>query len=350
MYWSALRDPKRIPHLISVLFSFLHTLISLRLRRSFVDRRAPVAIALMDRLGDVVSVEPVARRARELFPDAPILWFTSAPYAEVVAAYPSVDRVVVVRCLTEWMLLWSAVSFEAVLDLHFNGTYCQSCVISLEKAGTAARITGDRHYHYGNQLTTRCLCAGLPPIALGPRLVPGKTARHKVDALHLPAEYVVFHCTASDHSREWSDENWPKLAAFAVGELAVDVVEIGLSPRAVRTDGPRRRSLCGQLSVMETAEVIRRARLFIGIDSGPAHLANATGTRGVVLMGHFRDHERYMPYSGEYETGALCDFLWAEGPVASLPLAPVQAAVRRRLAAPDPIADHAEPAVSTPGT
>lgn len=345
MYWSARRDPRRIRHLISVLFSFLRTAMSLRLRRAFFDRRTPVAIALMDRLGDVVSVEPIARRARELFPDAPILWFTSAPYAEVVAAYPTVDRVVVVRCLTEWMLLWSTVSFQAVLDLHFNGTYCPTCVISLEKAGTAGEITGERHLHYGNLLLTRCRCAGLSPVAMVPQLVPGVTARQKVDALHLPASYVVVHCAASDASREWGDENWQELGEYVAGNLAMDVVEIGLLPRAVRTGGRRRRSLCGQLSVMETAEVIRRARLFIGIDSGPAHLANATGTRGVLLMGHFRDHERYMPYSGDYETGALCDFLWAEGPVASLPVAPVLATLERRLAPLGPGSGRVEPAV-----
>lgn len=348
MYWSAAGDLKRLPHLIGILLGFSRNWTRLWLRRRFVDRRPPVAIALMDRLGDIVSVEPVARYARERFPDAPILWFTSVPYAEVVAAYPTVDRVVVVRCLTEWMLLRSTGVFQAVLDLHFNGTYCLDCVISVAKGGAAAQITGDRHYHFGNQLATRCLCAGISPIAQGPRLMPAAKASNKVDTLNLPAAYVVIHCAASERPREWTDANWSSLTDFVAGQLGMNVVEIGLSPRAIQEDGPRRRNLCGQLSVMETAEVIRRARMFVGIDSGPAHLANAVGTPGVVLLGHFRDHERYMPYSGGYETGALCDLLWADGPVASLSLASVVAAVERRLAAPNPAAAEVEPAIDVP--
>ena len=348
MYWSAAGDPRRLPHLVGILLGFARNWTRLWLQRRFVERRLPVAIALMDRLGDIVSVEPVARYARERFPDAPILWFTTAPYAEVVAAFPTIDRVVVVRCMTEWLLLWSAGMFQAVLDLHFTGTYCLDCVISVTKGGPAASITGDRHYHFGNQLATRCRCAGLSPIMQGPRLVPGAAVRTKVDTLDLPAAYAVIHCAASERVREWTDANWSRLTDFVACQLGVDVIEIGLSPRAVKTEGPRRRSLCGQLSVMETAEVIRRARLFVGIDSGPAHLANAVGTMGVVLLGHFRDHERYMPYSGGYETGALCDLLWADGPVASLPLAQVVAAVGRRLARPNPAAAQAEKAIGGP--
>ena len=338
IYWSSGRKWQRIPHLISVLGSFARNWLILWFRRHFVDRRPPVAIALMDRLGDIVSVEPVGRYARERYPDAPILWFTTAPYASLLSGFRAVDRVVTVRCLTEWMLLWRTGPFRAVLDLHFSGVYCLDCVISFPKPGAAGAITAETHLDYGNLLATRCVCAGIPPITQGPELSPDADTRRKVDELDLPDGFVVIHCAASDVSREWRDENWLGLVDFVADRLGREVVEVGLLPRAVRASGERRRNLCGQLSPVETAEVIRRARLFIGIESGPAHLANAVGTRGIILLGRFRGLERYMVYSGAFETGERARLLWAEGPTCSLPFETVLAAVSRELGAPDGIA------------
>ena len=84
---------------------------------------------------------------------------------------------------------------------------------------------------------------------------------------------------------------------------------------------------------METAEVIRRADLFIGIDSGPAHLANAVGTPGVILLGAYGGFRSYLPYSGGYATGMAADIIRADGPAADVPAAAVYDAAMRRLSA-----------------
>ncbi len=321
VYWSAGRDRRRIPHLAKIFLSFARHWTLLRMQR-----QAPVAIALMDRLGDIVSVEPVARYAKSRYPGRPIFWFTSLPYAELPTAFSAVDRVVAVQCLTEWALLRSTSSFAEVIDLHFSGVYCLKCVISFEKTKNVAFITADSHYHYGNQLTARCRCAGIPPLTDGPALALN------VNEPRIPPEpFVVIHCEASDPKRNWRDESWRELVDLIADEMTVTVVEIGSSPRVIKEDRERRRNLCGTLPILATAEVIRQSALYIGIDSGPAHLANAVRTHGIILLGHFRDHERYMPYSGPYETGELADLLWADGPVSDLPLAPVIEAVKRRL-------------------
>ena len=55
------------------------------------------------------------------------------------------------------------------------------------------------------------------------------------------------------------------------------------------------------------------------------------GARGILLLGHFRDHIRYMPFSGSYQTGEGCEILWANGAVSELRLEDVVAAISRRL-------------------
>ena len=61
--------------------------------------------------------------------------------------------------------------------------------------------------------------------------------------------------------------------------------------------------MCGKLSLIETAEVINRAQIFIGIDSGPAHMANAMKVKSIILLGKYREITNYMPFSGNFANG-----------------------------------------------
>ena len=65
--------------------------------------------------------------------------------------------------------------------------------------------------------------------------------------------------------------------------------------------------------MLETAEIIKRAEYFIGIDSGPAHFANAVGTYGFLLFGKLGEFENYMPYSGKYQDKSNVKFIIKEG-------------------------------------
>ena len=113
------------------------------------------------------------------------------------------------------------------------------------------------------------------------------------------------------------------------------ILEVGAAPVITGFDGDVFRSLSGRLSLLETAEVIRRAVLFVGVDSGPAHLANAVGTAGVILLGRLGEFQRYLPYSGGYADGSNAELLYASGPAAELSVDSVMAALLRRLAAKD---------------
>ena len=63
------------------------------------------------------------------------------------------------------------------------------------------------------------------------------------------------------------------------------VVELGLRSPLGRDDDENYRNLCGQTGIAESAEIIRRAAFYIGIDSGPADLANAVKIRNLSYWG-----------------------------------------------------------------
>lgn len=298
-----------------------------------VRGRGPlVAIALIEHMGDIVAAEPIARYVRAMHPRAYVVWIVRPSYAEIPRSYPEIDQAICIGCLTVWMLLRKSRVFPDVFDLHISGRTCSVCEFPLLKVEGDPRISLENYFDYGNLLTVQCAVSGLPRIDDGPKIQVPKSTRQSCSALELPSRYIVLHCQSNEAVRDWDASKWTELCANVVRECKIDIVEVGLRPLLADVRLNRYRSLCGGLSILETAHVIKGAKLFIGVDSGPAHLANAVGTPGVVLLGSYRKFSTYMPFGGYYATGGA-DLLRAEGPVRNLPVEIVRSSVVRRITA-----------------
>lgn len=301
-------------------------------------RRPVVMIGLVEHLGDIVAAEPVARHLRRELPDALLVWPTRAAFRELAACHPAVDLTLDVGCLTEWMRIAHRVGFDRVVDLHLEGRSCAVCWWGHERVDGDRTVTVQNYYDHGSLLPVFARAAGLPPLHDAPRLHLDTAVHRRVDgilrAAGVPERFVVVHCTSNQEARDWRRECWPALAARLHDDLGVHVVEVGLAP-VIPPGTAGVTSLCGALRVLETAEVVRRARVFVGIDSGPAHLANAAGTPGVVLLGRYRTYARYMPYTGGYADGETADVLQHDGPAADIPVETVLDRVARRLTLAD---------------
>jgi ADP-heptose:LPS heptosyltransferase len=101
---------------------------------------------------------------------------------------------------------------------------------------------------------------------------------------------AVVHPFVGWAPRAWPWKRWRKICAQMHKELDLQVCLIGgpedaaaLAPRG--PDGFSASDFVGELSLGELAALCQRAVLFVGNDSGPAHLAAAAGTRCVVLYG-----------------------------------------------------------------
>lgn len=277
-----------------------------------------IVVGMVEHLGDIVATEPVARHLRQQHPSAHLVWAVRGAYRELIEHHPCVDEVMTVRCLTEWIHLLSIGPrlFDRVVDLHVPQRFCELCNIRLRKPVTGAPIDVTNYYDHGCLLEIACKVAGLPVLAEGPRLVVPPDVVTAVDAIELPPRYVVIHATSNQDVRDWDTAKWRELSQRVVQQLGLPVVEVGLRPVLAAAGTAGCVDLCGRLSILQTAEVIRRAAVFVGIDSGPAHLANAVGTYGVILLGHYRSYRRYMPYSGAYGDGSNAHVIYGDGPAA----------------------------------
>lgn len=297
-----------------------------------------VWIGLTEHLGDIVACGPIASYLKECYPGAIVVWVTQGAYLEVATSTPDVDRVIVVECLRQWVS-WrdEAGKGVVIVDLHVSRKRCSHCGYKLKKSSGNLRINRYNYGYYGSLLSAFSQAAGLPALANGPRLVVGRHIEERIAAVGLPTRFMVIHRSGGGRGaeKEWGWGQWRALASAVYNESGIETVEIGAEgDKAVcppLCPGTPLHDLRGRLTIMEAAAVIRKALLFVGIDSGPSHLANAVGTPGILLLGELPPFGAFMPFSGGY-AGLNATRIYHRSLVRQIPYERVYEAVLRRLA------------------
>lgn len=325
-------------HTGKVILSVLGHFFRLLWIRTFIVRRARrthlVAVALIEHLGDIVACEPIARRVREEHPDGYILWFVREQYRELIVDNPSIDAAFVVHCLTEKEILFHSGLLTIAIDLHFPERHCALCPESWVRRAhthTPGSVGLSNFYTFGSILRSVALFSGVMPSDELPRVYIAESAKEAVNALRLPPLFAVLHCSSNTTEKDWPRDKWEDLARQIAAEHGCDIVEVGLQPTLNKSNLASYTNAAGTVSILETAEVIRRGKIFIGVDSGPAHLANAVGTYGIILLGSYLGFKKYNPFSGNYGDGSNAALLHVEGAVANIPLERVRLAVDKAL-------------------
>jgi heptosyltransferase-3 len=126
--------------------------------------------------------------------------------------------------------------------------------------------------------------------------VPGREAEQRVAALGLPPAFIHLHPAS-----RWTFKCWPaERNAQLLDRLAAEghAVVITAAPdetafvaEILERATSKPINLAGQLTLKELGALTAQARLFIGVDSMPMHLACAMGTPTVALFGPSREDE-----------------------------------------------------------
>ncbi len=322
-------------HILGKFWTVLLKYARLRWTKLRAGNRPLIAIVLSEQMGDIIACEPVVREVRRRHPNGYLVWFVREPYVELVSHHPDLDGYLIEKCPSERMYLLGTGVFDRVYNLHISHRKCRYCPEDPVNP-TADRIglTFNNYYDRGDLLYVFSQAAGLPALTDNPRMHIPADVRQRVADRNLPAGIIVIHAQSSHVLRDWPADHWNRLVRWLLATYPYSIIEVGLTP-VVTVANSRFINLCGQLSLLETAEVIRSARLFIGIDSGPAHMANALGTDGLILLGQLFNFVDYRPYSGRYKRGEGITILNYLGhPCAELPYAWVEEAARQRLGQP----------------
>ncbi len=104
------------------------------------------------------------------------------------------------------------------------------------------------------------------------------------------ARFVAIAAQSVAASRRWGSDNYASLAGRLTKDLKLNIVILGTEAESPAGDKIRNNredavNLCGRTNIDTAAVVLSMAALFIGNDSGLAHLAGAVGIPLVVLSG-----------------------------------------------------------------
>ena len=136
------------------------------------------------------------------------------------------------------------------------------------------------------------------------QFVPGHEAEQRIAALGLPAAFVHMHPASRWTFKCWPAERNAQLADRLAAEghpvvLTSAPNETAFIDEIIGQAASKPLNLAGQLSLKELGALTARARLFIGVDSMPMHLAAAMETPTVALFGPSSEHE-WAPWNVEH--------------------------------------------------
>ena len=277
---------------------------------------------------------------RQQCPKAHIAWLVEPIAADLLSENADIDEVIIWP-KSQWKLLWRqrklmhlwrsfrqfskalrGAKFDVVVDLQ-----------GLMKSGIWARLSGAKlryglgskegSQHLMNHQVERpandpVMCSeyiamsqalGAKPQNFRMTLPVNSKTVQRVDTLlgeigvSATHGFVVFCMYTTRPQKHWFDEHWAELIALAE-KSKMNVLLLGGPGDAELCEQFLQRypavhavNVCGKTRLLEAAEIIRRARLLVGVDTGLTHMGIAQNTPTLALFGSTR------PYT---ETPSAC--------------------------------------------
>jgi heptosyltransferase-1 len=285
-----------------------------------------ILIVRTSALGDVVHALPVLTALRRHLPGAKIGWVVEEGMAPVLSGHPDLDELLVVK-LRKWRRFSSRGMRELGGFLSALDRFSPDVVLDLmgnHKAGVISALTlADRRIGFARRFRrepSSAVWISQPVVPRGTHAVDRMLSL--LDGLGLPPEpadfgpeklfreapvsfddsgpFVLLHPGAGWANKRYPPAWWGQAARLLQERtglptwIATARGEEDLATGVERESGGAARTVPAP-DLPSLAALIRQARLMMGGDSGPTHLAQALGTPVLMLMGP-TDPERHGPY------------------------------------------------------
>jgi heptosyltransferase-3 len=297
---------------------FVGFIVSIICQKILSPRKTFIGISMDGDFGDIIASEPILAALKVKFGNTHITWIASIPYRPLLEHHPLVDQFIELKypLLSHFLLQLHPFNHYYSLHLSFFRKDPITDTSIINHKADCLDLKLSNYYLQNNLLEVASQLADLGKIQGQPHLYLGNTQ------MDLPwnEPYWVIHTKSNMGFRDWNDAHWMSLLELIFEKYQVKVVEIGqINP--LDFQHPNFKSCVGKTSLMETMHIVQSAQFFIGLDSGPTHMANAFQIPGLVLCGEFSHFKTYMPYSGFYQAQIDTKILFNEnGPAKDLPL------------------------------
>ncbi len=289
------------------------------------DNVKRVLVVRLRSIGDTVLSTPSLIALRRFLPNAEIDILLEDWVAPVLDGFDAVDRIVIAGTTARTRITTSRELRRRKYDVAFNlhggttATFLTLASGARHRVGYAAyrysalynhRLASSSDFwgrektHSAEQQLAMLGQVGVP-VDDKPRsrlcVTPEAAASlaKKLASLNFDPEenYAVIHPIAAFDSKRWALANFAEVIRF-INESGFRCIAVG-SPGDEAELG-RLRALCdsplcatGDINLPETTALLSKAALFVGNDSGNAHMAAAVNTPSVVIYGSSNRHHWY---------------------------------------------------------
>jgi heptosyltransferase-3 len=277
-----------------------------------LDRVRQVLLIRLRSIGDTVLMTPCITALKRWRPDIEVDVLLEPFCAPVLDAHPSVDAVVRVgRGLSERVRVARALrrrKYDLTVDLNGGTTAAllarasgaRACVgfagyktawLATCRVTSSHDVWGRTDVHTVEHQLALVAGIGVPVEAAGPTsLAVDPAAAERVDAQLAAAGlerggYAVLHPEASEPDKRWPADRFARLAETLAARRGLGSVIIGTDDDTVRRASGATGTAMAGLPLAETLALLEGAALFVGNDSGPAHIAAAFARPSVVIFG-----------------------------------------------------------------
>jgi len=246
-------------------------------------------------LGDIVAADPAIRRiTRE---DEHVVVLARPSYLAALDFHPKINTKIRVDSYVQALLLRRIFGLARWTNFHEDGHRCNMFQISIKNPNANGINTA-------NYYTDRTLADVYSTIVLGkradetPRTYPDENfdAQNFLSRIFgLDKKPILFiHTQATAAVRSWPAEQCRAFADMLLAKTGLNIIELGLNP--VLAKSKRVYLLRDELSLGQQQELIKRATIFLGVDSGFSHIANAIGLPCVFMLGKYGNFSNYSPW------------------------------------------------------
>jgi lipopolysaccharide heptosyltransferase I len=275
-----------------------------------------VCIIKPSSLGDVVHALPVLSAFRSLWPDAHLAWVVNRGLRGLLDGHPDLDEVIPfdrskatfspggIASISRFLIDLRRHRFELVVDLQGllrSGVMAGATGAPVRVGLTDAR-EGARHFtthrvespgpesHAVDRLLKVAEAFGADVSKPRFRVAVGSDdARWASETLStLSGPRLALNVGARWLTKRWPPENFAAVARRAVEERAAGLVLVGAPEDRPLVDALKHAlgsidalDLCGRTTLPQLAAVASEVDVFLSNDTGPLHLAAATGSRVV---------------------------------------------------------------------
>lgn len=287
-----------------------------------------VLVIRLRSIGDTVLTTPSLIALRRFLPNAEIDILLEEWVAPVLDGFDSIDNVLTVGDTASSRLTTARRirkrKYDVVLNLHGGTTstfltfasgarhrvgfaHYQYAFLNNILVGSSADFWKRPVVHSAEQHLALLGSVGVP-VEDGPktRLVVSASARDSVDAkfmaktgvpLQQIGRFALIHPAAAFATKQWATENFARTAEYLARKGISTVAVVGPNEHSIGHELKAHSEvpihMFEDLALPEITALASSANLFVGNDSGIAHIAAAVGAPSVVIFGSSnRDHWR----------------------------------------------------------